>query len=122
MAYAKAAGVFDLKGVRHAVTANAFPFVPSRLWLFLVLSSPRPGRYPSYVRVVNDKSDKANFFGELQPTPTFNVGDEILPGFCPIRCVFPEEGRYTVQLWFFQKQRSDVLKGELPFSVVKEGT
>lgn len=115
------AGVFDLKGVRHAIAANAFPFVPSRLWLFLLLSSPRTGEFPGYVVVVHDKSDKAILFGKLEPRPTFNVGDEVLPGSCPIRCAFPEEGRYTVQLWFFQEQGSDVLKGELPFSVVKEG-
>jgi hypothetical protein len=34
---------------------------------------------------------------------------------------FPEEGRYAVQVWFFQEQGSDVLKGELPFSILKEG-
>jgi hypothetical protein len=28
------AGVFDLKGVRQAIMAHAFPFVPGRLWLF----------------------------------------------------------------------------------------
>jgi hypothetical protein len=33
------------------------------------------------------------------------------------KCSFPEEGRYTVQVWFFQEQGSDVLKGEMPFFV-----
>ena len=43
------AGVFDLKCVRQEITANAFPCAPSRLSLFLVLSSHRPGEYPGYV-------------------------------------------------------------------------
>jgi len=30
-------------------------------------------------------------------------------------------GRYTVQVWFYQEQGSDVLKAELPFSVTMEG-
>ena len=40
------AGVYHLRGVRQSIVAPAFPFVASRLWLFLVLSSPRPGTYP----------------------------------------------------------------------------
>jgi len=40
------AGVFDLKGVRQEIIANALPFVPFRLWLFLVLSSHRPVSIP----------------------------------------------------------------------------
>ena len=40
------AGVYHLKGVRQGVSANTFPFVPVRLWLFLVLSSLRPGCIP----------------------------------------------------------------------------
>ncbi len=36
------AGVFHLRGVRQEIAASGFPFAPPRLWLFLVLSSPRP--------------------------------------------------------------------------------
>jgi hypothetical protein len=38
-----------------------------------------------------------------------------------LRCSFPYAGRYTVQVWFYQEQGSDVLKAELPFLVAKEG-
>jgi hypothetical protein len=30
-------------------------------------------------------------------------------------------GRYMVQIWFFQEHGSDVLKGELPLSLVMDG-
>ena len=56
------AGVFNLKGVRQGITADAFPFTPSRLWLFLLLSSPRPGVFPGYVRVVNEQTWVAPIF------------------------------------------------------------
>jgi hypothetical protein len=38
-----------------------------------------------------------------------------------LRCSFPHAGRYTVQVWFYQEQGSDVLKGELPFFIAEEG-
>ncbi len=115
------AGVFHLRGVRQGIRATAFPVVPSRLWLFLLLSSPRPGDYPGYVRVINDLTDRIVFYGQLQPRPTFEADEEIVATRARLRCSFPEEGRYTIQVWFFQEQGSDVLKGEIPFSVVKEG-
>src|SRR5262245_54503247 len=89
------AGVFDLKGVRHGIVAETFPFSPTRLWLFLLLSSHRPGKFPGYVRVIDDSTDKAIFFGKLKPTPTFEGNDEILAGRLRIRCAFPVPGRYT---------------------------
>jgi hypothetical protein len=113
------AGVFHLKGVRQRIMASAFPFIPSRLWLFLLLSSHRPGEYPAYVRVINDRTDKAIFYAKLTPKPAFDA-DEILAGRFRISCLFPEPGRYMVQVWFFQERGSDVLKGELPFFVVQE--
>jgi hypothetical protein len=115
------AGVFDLKRVRHEIIADAMPFVPAQLWLFLLLSSHRAGKYPAYVRVINERSEKTIFYGQLRPTPTFDAGHGVLTGRVRIRCGFPEFGRYTVQVWFFQEQGSDVLKGELPLLVVTEG-
>jgi hypothetical protein len=115
------AGVFHLRGVRQEIVANRIPFDPSRLWLFLLLSSPRPGKFPGYVRVVNDRTDKAIFYGKMTPAPTFGREEKLQAKFMPIRCLFPEEGSYTVQLWFFQEQGSDVLKGEMPFCVIWAG-
>jgi hypothetical protein len=115
------ADVFHLRGVRQGITADGFPFVASRLWLFLVFTSPRPGNYPGYVRVINDRTDKSNFYAKLVPRPRFERDDEFLAGRVRIRCSFPEAGRYLIQVWFFQEQGRDVLKAEMPFSVEEEG-
>jgi len=115
------AGVYHLRGVRQHLVAPTFPFVASRLWLFLVLSSPRPGTCPGYLRVVDAVTDKAIFFAHLAPDPHFEVGDETLAAAARLRCSFPRAGRYLVQVWFYQQQGSDVLKAELPLAVAKEG-
>jgi len=44
------AGVFNVKGLRQRMVVDGFPFVASRLWLFLVLSSHHTGQYPGYKR------------------------------------------------------------------------
>ena len=115
------AGVYHLRGVRQGILAPAFPFASSQLWLFLVLSSHRPGSYPGYVRVIDEGTDKAIFFAHLAPHPRFETDDDALAAAARLRCSFPQEGRYTVQVWFYQEQGSDILKAELPFSVTKEG-
>jgi hypothetical protein len=113
-------GVFNLKGVRQFVPADVFPFVPRSLWLFLVLSSPRPGEFPGYVRVIHDRTDKAVFFAHLA-RPTFGPDGGWLASGTSVRCRFPEPGLYTIQVWFFQLHGSDILKGEMPLTVENEG-
>ncbi|MGH7221775.1 MAG: DUF6941 family protein [Gemmataceae bacterium] len=115
------AGVYHLRGVRQRIRARAFPFVTFRLWCFLVLSSHRPGEYPGYIRVIDDGTDKAIFYGKLTPPPTFEANVEIVVNVMQLKCSFPQPGRYTVQIWFFQEQGRDVLKGELSFTVSTEG-
>ena len=114
-------GVYHLRGVRQRIASPAFPFVPARLWLFLVLSSPRPGSYPGSVRVIDEATDKAVYFAHLVPHPQFDVGADTVAAAARMRCSFPRPGRYTVQVWFYHEQGSDVLKAELPVSVVQEG-
>jgi hypothetical protein len=116
------ADVFDLKGVRQSITVPAFPFRPSRLWLFLLLSSPRAGDFPAYVRVVNDKDDRVVFHSNLYPRPVFEIEGGVLPYRTLVRCTFPEEGSYSVQVWFFHEEGSGILKGEMPFFVAREGS
>jgi hypothetical protein len=115
------AGVYHLRGVRQQMAARTFPFVAFRLWLFLVLSSHRPGTYPGYLRVIDDETDKAIFFAHLSPHPRCEGNDQTLAAVGRLRCSFPWPGRYTVQVWIYQEPESDVLKGELPFSLAKEG-
>jgi hypothetical protein len=115
------AGVYHLRGVRQSIVARVFPFVAFRLWLFLVLTSPRPGNYPGYIRVLDDGTDKAIFFAHLAPDPSFEEQKQTLAAVARLRCAFPHAGRYTVQVWFYQAHGIDVLKGELPFAVAWEG-
>src|SRR5262245_57829273 len=73
-------GVFHLKGVRQKIVGDALPFVPRRLWLFLVLTCPRQGEFSGYVRIVNDQTDRVVFSSYLQPKPTFDGIDEVCTG------------------------------------------
>jgi hypothetical protein len=117
----KETGVYHLRGVRQRIVVQGFPFATFRLWVFLVLSSHRSGTFPSYIRVVDDETDKAIFFAHLAPHPRFEGNDETLAAVARLRCSFPHSGRYIVQTWFYQEEGSDVLKVELPFSVATEG-
>src|SRR5262249_611246 len=92
------AGVFDLKGVRYGIVADTFPFAPARLWLFLLLSSHRPGKFPGYVRVIDDSTDKAIFFAKLTPSPRFGAEGGFWATRARIRCKFPAAGQYSVQV------------------------
>jgi hypothetical protein len=114
------AGVFNLKGVRQGITALAFP-LPAELRLFLVLSCPRAGEFPGSILVTNSRTEKAIFIGKLEPKPRFEGDDAPWTSIHRIRCKFPEEGRYTVQVCFFQERGSDIVKGEMPFIVASEG-
>ncbi|HEV8060646.1 MAG TPA: hypothetical protein VGP68_12265 [Gemmataceae bacterium] len=115
------AGVYHVKGLRQRIVGLAFPFVPPRLWLFMLLSSARSGEFPVYVLVTNDRSDKTILYGDLTPHPKFEANEEAVVKVTRLGCSFPQPGRYTVQIWFFQEQGPDLLKGELPFIVSEEG-
>lgn len=114
------AGVFHVKGLRQRIVAQVFPFAPAQLWLFLVFSSIRPGEFPGYVLVIDERTDKTIFYGPLTPSPKFGVNDDTLVNLARLKCSFPQPGRYNVQIWFFQEQGHDILKGELPFTVSEE--
>jgi hypothetical protein len=114
--------VFNLIGVRQGIMADGFPFVPSRLWVFVLLSSPRGGEFPAYIAVVNDTTNKVVFYAHLKPKPTFGADGGLWAIRARIRCSFPEAGHYSFQIWFFQEQGSDVVKGEVPFVVTTEGS
>lgn len=115
------AGVFHVKGLRQRIVSRGFPFVPARLWLFLVFSSTRRGEFPGYVLVIDDQTDKSIFYGQLTPPPTFEADVEIVVNVTRLKCSFPQPGRYTIQIWFFQERGYDVLKGELPLTVSTQG-
>jgi hypothetical protein len=114
-------GVFHLRGVRQGIHAAAFPFVPYRLSLFLLLSSPHAGVYPGYVRVVNARTDKAIYYSHLSPSPRFEGDIEFLALRPRMRCSFAEPGRHIVEVCFFQERGSDIVKGELPLFLAQNG-
>jgi hypothetical protein len=112
--------VFHLRGVRYCVTADSSPFQPKQLWVYLLLSSPREGKYPGYVMVLDDQADKMIFYSNIDPVPVFQEGFEFLPVPVPLKCQFPHAGRYLIQIWFFRGEQADVIKAEQPFDVVQE--
>jgi hypothetical protein len=112
-------GVFHLRGARCHLRAASFP-VRRRLRLFLVLSSPRSGRFPGYVKVIHDQTDRAVFYGEIDPPPLFPDEGDLLPLDVPVHVRFPQAGRYTVEVWFFQEAAADVLKMEQPLYVLPQ--
>lgn len=88
--------------------------------LFLVLSSARAGEYPCYVRIVNERTDRIVYYSHVEPNPIFGGDGGFFPWTGSLRCRFPEEGWYSLQIWFFQKEGHDILKGEIPFHVATE--
>jgi hypothetical protein len=110
-------GVFDLRGARHHIRAASFPFRPRRLWLYLVLSNRRRGRYPGYVRITDDQSERAVFQSNFEAVFQEDLGLVWIP--MRLKCTFPHQGQYTLQIWFFQDARADVVKGEQSFIVLE---
>ena len=110
--------VFHLRGARGHVYADAFP-LRRRLRLYLVLSSPRSGRFPCYVKVMDDQTDRMIYYGLIEPAPQFVDDGDLLPLDQTVNVRFPQAGRYTVQIWFFQDAAPDVLKMEQPFFVLQ---
>src|SRR5262245_28225497 len=80
--------VFHLRGARSHIFANRFP-VRRQLRLFLILTSPRAGRFPSYVKVIDDETDQAVFYGQVDPSPLFPDAEDLLPLDLPIHVRFP---------------------------------
>lgn len=110
--------VFHLRGARFQLRAGSFP-LRRRLQLFLILSSPRPGTFPGYVKVIDDSTDRTIYYGRIEPPPQFPPDADLLPLVLPITVRFPQAGRYTVQVWFFQETAADILKMEQPFDVLE---
>ena len=84
-------GVFTLEGVRLYLEASTFPY-RAALNLFLLLSSPRKGKYSGKILVVNDRNDKPIRYVKF--LATFDEDNELLPLYVEIgNCVFPEPSR-----------------------------
>ena len=109
-------GVFTLEGVRLHQEAASFPF-RAVLSLYLLLSSPRKGRYAGKILVVNERSDRPIRYVKF--LATFEEDNELLPLHVEIgNCVFPEDGLYSFEIYFSARDGGEALKGEHPFSVL----
>ena len=107
-------GVFTLDGVRQHLTAESFPW-RATLSLFLVLSSPRKGKYSGKVLVVNEQSERSIRY--LKFVAPFEQDNEIRPVHVESGAlVFAEAGQYSFEVYFSARD-GEALKGEHPFAV-----
>jgi hypothetical protein len=111
-------GVFHLRGARCWLTLDDLS-TRRRLHLFVILSSPRAGRFPGYVRVIDSQTDRTVFYGQIEPTPEFPEHADLLPLDLPISVRFPRSGIFSIEIWFFQETSPDVQKMEQPFYVLQ---
>jgi len=83
----------------------------------LLLSSPRKGKYPGKILVVNERTDRPIRYVKI--FATFLVDNELLPLYVNIGdCVFPEAGPYNFEVYFSARGNGEALKGEHPFTVL----
>ena len=109
-------GVFTLEGVRSHLKAATFP-CRAELSLFLLLSSPRKGRYYGKILVVNERIDRPIRY--VRFLATFQEDNELLPLYVEVGdCVFPQAGQYSFEIYFSERDGGEALKGEHPFSVL----
>jgi hypothetical protein len=109
-------GVFTLEGVRYHLTASSFP-LRWGLNLFLLLSSPRKGRYSGRVLLVNEQTDKTIRY--LKLVATFEDDNDLSVVYLDLGdCVFPQSGRYRFEIYFSGRDAREALKGEQPFAVL----
>jgi hypothetical protein len=97
------------------LSAESFPW-RAPLSLFLLLSSPRKGRYAGKILVVNERSDKPIRYVKF--VASFQEGNELLPLYVDVgECLFPEGGLYTFEI-SFSARGGEALKGEHPLTVL----
>ena len=110
------AGVFTLEGVRQRITAQSFPWT-ANLSLFMILTSPRKGKYDGKILVVNERNDRRVRYSKF--VAAFDENNEILPVYVELGdCLFPEAGTYNFEVYFSAPGGGEALKGELPLVVV----
>ena len=109
-------GVFTLEGVRQHLEAASFPW-RAALRLFLLLSSPRKGKYFGKILIVNERNDRTIRYTKI--IARFHEDNELLPLYVDIGdCVFPEAGSYSFEIYFSARDGAEALKGEHPFIIL----
>lgn len=108
--------VFTLKGVRQHLEAALFPW-RATLRVFLLLSSPRKGRFVGKVLLANERNERVIRYEKF--VAQFGKDNDLLPLYVNIsECVFPEAGRYNFAVYFSARDGGEVLKGEHLFNVL----
>jgi hypothetical protein len=109
------AGVFTLEGVRQHLEAESFPW-RATLNVFLLLSSPRKGRYAGKILLVNERNDRPIRYVKF--VGAFQEDNDLLPLYVGVGdCVSPEAGPYSFAVYFSARGGGEALKGEHPFTV-----
>lgn len=107
--------VFTLKGVRQYLVAESFP-LRAELRVYLLLSSPRKGRYPGRVLLVNERNERVIRYEKF--LAEFEEDNDLLPGYVNMsECVFPEAGQYRFEIHLTAQDGGEALKGEHSFTV-----
>lgn len=109
--------VFNLKGVRQHLEAASFP-CRAALRVFLILSSPRKGKYPGKVLLVNERNTRSIRYVKF--SATFHEVNELLPLYVDLGdCIFTEAGHYNFEV-YFSTPDGEALKGEQPFTLLSQ--
>ncbi len=109
--------VFTLKGVRQHLEAASFPW-RAALRVFLILSSPRKGKYPGKILLINERNERPICYVKF--STTFEEDNELLPLNVNLGdCVFPEAGHYNFEVYFAARD-GEALKGEHLFTVLSQ--
>jgi hypothetical protein len=110
--------VFTLRRVRQHLEAASFPW-RAKLRVYLLLSSPRKGKYAGKVVIANERNDHTIRYVKF--LAEFEDDNELLPMYVDIGdCVFPEAGHYNFAVSFIAPDGSETLKGEHPFKVLSQ--
>lgn len=110
--------VFTLRRVRQHLEAASFP-LRGKLCVYLLLSSPRKGRYTGRVLIINERNERviryAKFLAE------FEEDNDLLPGYVNMsECAFPEAGQYRFEIHLTAQDGGEALKGEHLFTVLAQ--
>lgn len=87
--------------------------------MYLLLSSPRKGKYAGKVLIINERNDHVIRYEKF--LAEFEQDNELLPWYVNIdNCVFPEAGHYNFAVSFIAPDGDEALKGEHPFKVLSQ--
>jgi hypothetical protein len=107
--------VFNIEGARLQFVAQSLPWSAAPK-LYLVLSSPRKGRYPGKVLLIDDQTERSIRYVKF--LAEFHRDNELLPLYVEVgECQFPGAGPYRFEI-YFSARGDEALKGEFPLTVV----